>query len=208
MGSEFLYNIKVTYTNLKDPQQNYYRTTITSTFTDLHDAKDAARSELLNEGYSQSDFKSYDINDGSKSWEDSNGLIVRAVGPGNEKFSVVIEAVPNLENITSSTGSRILAKLYHVLQTNIDYGVDDMGGKRETIVENTCLTLKAARARALVALLDGSMDKEDYEEYSEYPELVEGVDLKSGDEVIVHATRGNGMNILVSVLESPRIASS
>jgi hypothetical protein len=208
MPAELLYNVKVFSTEPKNPQQNYYRTTVVSTYTDLHDAKEQAKSELLNEGYSSSDFKLYETNDGSGKWENTNGLMARAIGPAGERFSVTVEAVPNHEHIKGDSGTKILKKLYHVIQTDIDYQADETGMKRETTIQNTFTTLSAAKSHALSVLLSEKLEKKDYEEYTEYPELAKGVDLQSGEELIVHATRSNGMNTLVSVIETPEGTSS
>jgi hypothetical protein len=205
MSADNLYIVKRIYTDHKDPNRNEFKVAIKGTYTDLRAAKSAAQRVLPDEGYARDDFSEYDVNDGSgagKPWAYGDGVMVRAVaGPGAETFVVELETVPNAIGARPASGGdgRVRGKLFHVLQTDVDYNADRSGDARSTHVEGSFRAREEARARALTALLDGgALQKGDFAEYDVYDD---GTESPFGADVLVHAANDNGHNFLVSVLE-------
>jgi hypothetical protein len=202
MSTDNLYIVKRTYTDHKDPNRNQFKVAIKGTYTDLRAAKSAAQRVLPDEGYALDNFSEYDVNDGgAKPWAYGDGVMVHAVvGRGAETFLVELETVPNAIAAHPSGGDgRIREKLFHVLQTDVDYNADRSGDARSTHVEGSFRAREEARERALTALLDGgALRKGDFAEYNVYDD---GTESPFGADVFVHAANDNGQNFLVSVLE-------
>ncbi|KAF2258914.1 hypothetical protein CC78DRAFT_438385, partial [Lojkania enalia] len=167
------------------------------TFTDLKAAKEFAKGQLKSEGYDIEFFKTYEVKDPAKTWEYGDGVIVYAVGPSDELFKVELDTISNTHRLQGDQNGRIQEPVYHVLQTIIDYNSDRSGFERYSIVEVTCTSRELARAHALrVLLADGDVKKEDFVEYDEYADGAEG---PFGADVLVHAVKDGGYNVLVSV---------
>ena len=202
MSTDNLYIVKRTYTDHKDPNRNQFKVAIKGTYTDLRAAKSAAQRVLPDEGYALDNFSEYDVNDGgAKPWAYGDGVMVHAVvGRGAETFLVELETVPNTIAAQPSGGDgRIHEKLFHVLQTDVDYNADRSGDARSTHVEGSFRAREEARERALTTLLDGgALRKGDFAEYDVYDDEAES---PFGADVLVHAANDNGQNFLVSVLE-------
>jgi len=202
MSTDNLYIVKRTYTDHKDPNRNQFKVAIRGTYTDLRSAKVAAQQVLVDEGYSRDNFSSYDVNDGSlRPWPHGDGVMVRAVAgpdPGAERFLVELETVPNTVS-AEPAGGRVPGKLFHVLQTDVDYDADRSGDARSTHVEGSFRAREQARDCALAALLDGgTLRPSDFAEYDVYDD---GTESPFGAGVLVHAANENGQNFLVSVVE-------
>jgi len=203
MSTDNLYIVKRTYTDHKDPNRNQFKVAIKGTYTNLHAAKSAAQRVLPDEGYARDNFSEYDVNDGGATpWAYGDGVMVHAVvGPGVETFLVELETVPNAIAARPSGGGdgRVGGKLFHVLQTDVDYNADRSGDARSTHVEGSFRAHEEARERALTTLLDGgALRKGDFAEYDVYDN---GTESPFGTDVLVHAANDNGQNFLVSVLE-------
>ena len=199
MASENLYLIKRSYVDLKDPNETYFKVAILGAYTNLHTAKTAAKTILMTEGYDQSDFPKYEVNNGQDDWAHGDGVIVYAEGPSGEKFTVTIETVPNTVGLEGDQDGKVSQQLWHVLQMDVDYVSDRSGFKRETFIEGSYMNYEDAKIRALKVLLDPDLDKKDYAEYTEY---TDGTESPYGPDVIVHAAKENGEVYLVMVIAS------
>ena len=142
-------------------------------------------------------------------------MIVYAVAPAGETFTVSIDSTPNVQKWTASaddnsSGRVEISPLFHVLQTTIFYDRDENGETRETVVVGSCESYKEARGVA------GKVLQEDVEEdkevvgkkqkggrWAEYDVLPLGErDWEFGENVVVHAVGEAGENVLVSVVEA------
>jgi hypothetical protein len=200
MSSENLYHVKRSCIDLKDPKELHWKVAIPTTYTNLHAAKESSKQALVKEGYSQSDFVKYEVNNGQKGWAYGSHVIVVAEGPSGETFTVEIETMPNTADLTGDADGKVVEKLYHVVQTNIDYNWDRSGSKRETNIEGSYTNLDEAKKRALTTLLDDDVRKEDFLDYKEY---VQCGTSPFGPDNLVHAIKNNGENNLVSIISSP-----
>jgi len=200
MVSENLYLVKRTFTDLKTPAEITYNVSIPAAFTDLKAAKDAARGELIQEGYEKAFFPVWHVNNSEPDWPHGDGVMVFAEGPSHEAFKVEIETVPNLAKIEADESGRIRRPLHYVLQTIIYYNEESSGAKRETIVEGVHVLRELARAQASKILLGREVKKEDFAAYNEYSAI--DAEKTFGDDVVVHAVKPNGENILVSVISN------
>jgi hypothetical protein len=211
MSTDNLYIVKRTYTDNKDPNSNQFKVAIKGTYTDLRAAKAAAKHVLVDEGYAPDNFSSYDVNDGSlRPWPHGDGVMVLAVtesetGTAAERFVVELETVPNAMSAeapppgSEGGGCRVPGKLFHVLQTDVDYNADRSGDARSTHVEGSFRARGQARDCALAALLDGgALRPSNFAEYDVYDD---GTESPFGADVLVHAANENGQNFLVSVVE-------
>ncbi|KAF2788871.1 hypothetical protein K505DRAFT_328632 [Melanomma pulvis-pyrius CBS 109.77] len=197
MATENLYVVKRTFVDPKKPTASSFNIELPSTFTDLEAAKEYAKPLLANEGFDTEFFSEYDVKDGSKEWKHDDSIMVYAKGPAGELFKVEIDVVPNLLGLQPDASGRVQQQLYHVLQTDIEYDEDRSGSQRYTIVEGSYATRESAREQALRALLDADVKKEDFVEYDEYADGKEG---PFGEDVVVHAVKEGGQNVLVSVI--------
>jgi hypothetical protein len=200
--SQNLYISKRSASNLKNPAEPAFRVDLPATFTNLQAAKTAARTTLLDHGYEDDFFPVFEIhhaNDDGE-WKRGDGVMLYAEGPNHEIFTVSIETVPNTIGFKGDDKGRVPRPLHHVLQTIIHYDEDKSGGKRTTVVEGTHIKRSAARAHAIKLLLDASVSKKDFAEYDEYT----ADDSPFGEDVIVHAVKSNGENILVSIVSEEK----
>jgi hypothetical protein len=202
MPSDVLYLVKRTFINPKDPVETRFDIDIPATFTDLKAAKEEAKSALINEGYERDFFPIYAVNNGSSDWKYGDGVIVYAEGPSHELFKVEIETTPNRDELEPDGTGRIRRSLHHILQTIIHYDEDRSGSNRDSVVEGTYIDRNKARSQALKVLLDSSTTKQDFAAYDEY---CNEVDSPFGADVIIHAVKENGENILVSVVSDYRM---
>jgi len=199
MTTESLYVVKRTFVDPKNPAEPTFNVALPATFTDLKAAKNEARATLIKEGYDPDFFSEYDVNDNSKEWKHGDGVVVYAQGPADELFKVEINTVPkSFEPQADSTG-RVQTPLYHVLQTIIEYDSDRSGSQRYSIVEGTYTSSEIAQEEGLRVLLDGNVTKEDFVEYNEY---LDGAEGPFGADVIIHAVKEGGQNVLVSVISN------
>jgi hypothetical protein len=202
MAESNIYLVKRTYTDLKNPSEIAYRVAIPSTFTDLKAAKTAALATLIDEGYERGFFPVYEVNNrDAAQWTHGDGVMVYAEGPDHEIFTVEIETRPNDAHFEADDTGRVRRPLHHVLQTTVDYNDDRSGSKRESMVEGTHMMRSLAESQALRVLLDADVRKEDFVEFDEYTEG----ERPFGEDVIVHAVKDGGENILVSVVTSTAV---
>ncbi|KAH8733238.1 hypothetical protein GQ44DRAFT_766291 [Phaeosphaeriaceae sp. PMI808] len=197
MTTENLYVILRTIVDLKGPAEPTFSIALPAAFTNLKAAKDLAKNLLVGEGYEPDFFRRYEVNDGSKEWKHGDGVIVYGEGSSDDILKVEIQTVPDTIGLEIDSTGRVKAHLFHVLTTIIDYNNDRSGSQRYSIVEGSHTRNELAKKHALRVLLDGSVAKEDFVEYDEYSGDVEG---PFGANVIVHAVKENGQNILVSVI--------
>lgn len=197
MAIDNLYVVKRTFLDPKNPTEYAVSIALPATFTDLAAAKNEARSLLSKEGYEADFFSKYDVNDGTTSWTHGDGVIVYAEGPSGELWYVEVQTVPDYIGLQADSKGRVKAPLYHVLQSVIDYNNDRSGSQRSSIIEGIHTRLELARKQALRVLLDDSVTKEDFVEYDEYSEDAES---PFGADVVVHAVKEGGQNVLVSVI--------
>jgi len=209
MSAENLYVIKRTFTDLKNPGEP----AIKVAYLDLKSAKERATKVLLEEGYEKSFFTVYDeknVHPGPgkgendvelMKWKHGDGVIVYAEGLSHEIYKVEIDTVPNAAKLEASAANLgpVKQPLFHVLQTNIHYLEDRSGSKRDTIVEGVHKSKELALAQASKLLIDDDVGKADFAEYDEYTDGTEG---PFGADVVIHAVKENGENILVSVIST------
>ncbi|KAH7112504.1 hypothetical protein B0J11DRAFT_542524 [Dendryphion nanum] len=196
MTAENLYVVKRTIFNPNTPFEPSFDVALPATFTDLRAAKIEAENTLVKEGYEARFFSVYDVNDGSKEWKHGDGVIVYAKGPSQELLKVEIDTVPNLLRLGSGADGRIEPPLHHVLQTIIEYDNDRSGTQRYSIIEGTYTNPTVAREQALGALLGNGTKKEDFVQYDEFTDG----DAPFGSDVVVHAVKEGGQNVLVAVI--------
>ena len=197
MTSENLYVVKRTFTDSKKPTGDSFNVSLPATFTDLKSAKQAAVSELIQESYEPEFFPRYVVNKGQSNWTYGDGVMIFAEGPAGEIFKVEIETVPNAAGFEADDTGRVRRPLHHILQTVIHYDRDETGAQRDSMIEGTYSLRETAQTQAMKVLLNDSVRKEDFAEYDEYSGGTEG---PFGADVVVHAVRNNGENILVSVV--------
>lgn len=197
MTTDNLYVVKRTVFNPKSPTEPTIDIALPATFTDLKAAKIKARTVLAEEGYEKEYFSIYDLNDDSKEWKYGDGVIVYAEGLAKEVLKVEIDTVPDTLGLQADSTGCVKAPLYHVLQTIIEYNNDRSGSQRYSIIEGTHTNPNIARKEALKVLLDNNVTKEDFVVYEEYLGHTEG---PYGENVLVHAVKEGGCNLLVSVI--------
>jgi hypothetical protein len=191
--------VKRTIFDPKDPAEPVFKIALPATFANLKAAKKEAREVLSKEGYETNFFSTYDVNNGDESWSHGDGAIVYARGTSGEVLKVEIDTIANSTRLLPDASGEIHPPLYHVLQTVIDYDKDRSGSQRYSIVEGTHATLELAREQALRVLIDECVTKEDFVEYNEYSDMNEG---NFGPNVVVHAVKEGGQNLLISVISS------
>jgi hypothetical protein len=210
MTSENLFVVKRTFTDLKNPGEVAIKVAIAGTYLDLKAAKEKATKVLLEEGYEKDFFTVYAINNvtgpgtsnsAALKWEHGDGVIVYAEGLSHEIYKVEIDTVSNKTKLEASAAGLgpVRQPLFYVVQTIIHYLEDRSGSKRDTITEGVHTSRETALAQAATLLLDKTISKKDFAEYDEYEEGTEG---PFGPEVVIHAVKENGENILVSVIPS------
>jgi hypothetical protein len=79
----------------------------------------------------------------------------------------------------------------------IEYDKDRSGSQRYSVVEGTYTRRQLACEHALRVLLDENVKRGDFVEYDEYNGDGEG---SFGADVLVHAVKEGGQNMLVSVI--------
>ncbi|KAF1965382.1 hypothetical protein BU23DRAFT_561119 [Bimuria novae-zelandiae CBS 107.79] len=194
---ESLFVVKRTILDPKHPTGLSFNITLPATFTDLQAAKAEAKALLSKEGYDTDFFTPYKAKSDPSDWKYGDGVIVFAKAPSGEVFKVEIDTVQNSAGLQSDASGKVQQPLYHVLQTLIEYNDDRSGSERYTIVEGTYTDRRHASDQALRVLLDTDMKREDFVEYDEYTDGTEG---PFGPDVIVHAVKEGGENVLVSVV--------
>ena len=197
MAAEYLYIVKRTYLDTKNPGQLEVNVVLPATFTDLKAAKNEARNILTWEGYETEFFSVYDVKDGTKEWKHGDGVVVYAEGPSGERLKVEIDTVPNSLRLQVNDTERVQTPLYHVLQTVIEYDTDRSGAQRSSFVQGSFTSLAQAQDQALHVLLGADVTKEAFVEYNEY---LDGTEGPFGPDVLVHAVKEGGQNVIVSVI--------
>ncbi|KAL2108482.1 hypothetical protein VUR80DRAFT_3759 [Thermomyces stellatus] len=198
-----------------DPSGGTRSTWVLGTHTSLEAAKAFAKNSLASLGYNRDDFKTYEEAPSAgaptpeitatktKEWTHGDGYIVWAQAPAGQVFQVNIDAKVNNENLPASEdGTPVLPQgadhLHYVMQTRIDYNKDRNGAEQETGVGGTYVK----RADAMIAA-KGLLLKGDFDEYVEREETDEQGKWEFGEDVVVHAVKGNGENFDVSVRTVP-----
>ncbi|KAB5514884.1 hypothetical protein GE09DRAFT_980439 [Coniochaeta sp. 2T2.1] len=199
MDYENLYIVKRTTVDPNSPAEPAFNTAIPAVFTNLVPAKVEARATLFNEGYERDDFTIYDVNTGQETWCHGDGVIVYAEALSGQVFKVEVETITNTSRLEPDDDARIRRPLHHVLQTIVHYNEDRSGSIRDSIIEGTYVSRDAAEAHAFRVLLDNRTNKDDFIQYNEYPQVS---DRPFGADILVHAVKEGGENILVSVISS------
>lgn len=198
MSNDNLYVVKRTIINPKSPTGPTFSVTLPAVFTDLQAAKEEAKSVLRNEGYDVEFFPVYEVkNVLQEEWKHADSVVVYARGPSDEQFKVEIDTVPNTLHLKGDNSGRVKERLYYVLQTIIEYNEDRSGTERYSIVMGSCVSRQQAQEQALRVLLSEDTKQEDFVEYDEYADGSEG---PFGADVVVHAVKEGGQNILVSIV--------
>lgn len=202
-----LYHVVFTTSNIsKDPTSETEKVCITGTYTSLTSAKAAAHSCLFDAGYEREWFSQYETD--PEVFESSGirqraGLAVLAVSPDGTTFRVRVCTTQDAGDLASGyENGRITVDLYHVVQTNIEYG-----SIRDMNIEATFKTYNEARNFASGVLLS-EKDGITKQSFARYVEA--GPDEKDcgyGENVIVHAIGEHGDNYLVAVIKSQEMES-
>ncbi|EOA90230.1 hypothetical protein ACJQWK_07612 [Exserohilum turcicum] len=197
-----LFVVKRTILDPKAPTGLSFQIALPATFTDLRAAKEEAKALLSKEGYDTEFLTPYETKSDPSAWKHGDGVIVFAQAPSGQEFKVEIDTVANAAGLQADASGRIQQPLYHVVQTLIEYDDDRSGSERRTVVEGTFADRERARDHALRVLLDANLKREDFVEYDEYTDGTEG---PFGPDVIVHAVKEGGENVLVSVIADQQI---
>jgi len=207
---DYLYHIIFTVSHLsKDVNDRVEKVRVCGTYTNLGAAKAAAHRTLFEAGYEKEWFTEYDtkradfITHGIKR---RTGLAVQATAPDGTIFRVSIATTANVQGFRDDEDHKIHKPLYHVVQTNVNYGEDDSGEARDINVEGSFLVYEQAREFAAKVLLDpeAGVTKESFAEYDEAGP--NEVDCGYGEDTVVHAVGQNGENFLVGILRGQDLA--
>jgi hypothetical protein len=200
--SDVLYHVLVGVINYhKDPSGATRNFDVFKTFTSIPAAKASARKCLEALGYLPADFDEYEEKVDAETWQHGDGVLVYAKAPAGQVIEVRVDTTPNVRDMKADNEAVVPGPLYCVLQTNIDYNVDRVGGKETTGVEAVFRTRQEAYEAAYKVLLDDAegITKESFAEYDMRDEQKD--DWPYGDDVLVHAVSENGENYLVTVKE-------
>lgn len=208
VAPENVYHIVLTSSHFKkDVNSTVQGVRVCGSYTSLPAAKDAAHRALFDAGYEREWFTNFESQHGSDDISQQKGVVVQAVGPDGEIFTVSIDITPNLFHLQANDEGKIASPLYHVVQTVVYYIDDSSGQKRDTSIQGSFLTYDEARKAALSVLLseEDGVGKDSYAEYDEA--APDELDCGYGENVIVHAAGQTGDNFLVSVLKSHELES-
>jgi hypothetical protein len=206
---EDLYHVVFTSSHFKrDPTAEFQKVRVCGTYTSVKAAKVAAHQTLFDAGYEQEWFKIFDVHTAETTdWKHGDGVVVYAVAPEGEIFTVSIATTKDRLGVKSNEQGKINIDLYHVLQTTIFYDKDASGALRETNIEGTFKTYDEAREAAKSVLIneEDGLTKESWAEYDELPEGDKTWEW--GDNVFVHAVGSNGENVILSVVKEQEMES-
>jgi hypothetical protein len=201
MTGEMLYHVKLTMVDFKnDATGALQKVDICGTYTNLAQAKMAAKSALIKSGYEETWFSVYDTQNAPSKWTHGDGIFVYAKAPGGETFTVGLETTPDTLGLKGNADGGVEDKLYYVLQTTIHYNADRSGARRDTSIEGTYTNFKDAKNMAMTCLLDEDVTKDSFVEFDEYSGQE---DWAYGEDIIVHAVGGEGENYLIAVISKP-----
>ncbi|KAL2802566.1 hypothetical protein BJX63DRAFT_414764 [Aspergillus granulosus] len=209
---EHLYHILLTTSHIrKNPNHVVEKVRVPGTYTSLLAAKAAAHSCLLDAGYEKEWFETYEIMAGHSDEEASTsnytcGLMVHATATDGAIFRVRIKIVANPAGLTSELpDGRVPVPLYYVIQASVEDGGDEASLVRVIDVKGTFTSYEEARKFASTVLLcpkDG-ITQGSFAEYSEAEQ--NETDCGYGDNVVVHAASGHGINYLVTVIKNQEL---
>jgi hypothetical protein len=192
----------------KDPSGLTRDNIIYGTYTTLPSAKASALTSLKTAGYEPDDFTIYAEKTDPETWSYGDGVLVYAKAPNGNELRVRIDVTENniaRQLTVNKESGEVEEDLYYVLQTQIDYYDDRIGGKQESIIEGAYLDRKKAEEAAYNVLLD-EPDGVTSESYAEYDRLDEQKDdWPYGDDVLVHAVGRDGKNFKVEVKTRTKI---
>lgn len=196
---DVLYHIKSTSVDFQhDPSGTAQKVEIAGTYTDLAEAKEAAKVALFDLGYPRDSFETYQLKSDTPDWKFGDGVFVHALAKSGEDFKVGIETTPNTLNLQPGSGtSRVKEKLFYVIQTTIFFNEDRSGRKRDVIMLGVYLSRTEANEIAKQCLLEPDLTKEIYFKYEEFTGQS---DWQFGSAVVVHAVAHNGEHYLVGVI--------
>ncbi|TKA69968.1 hypothetical protein B0A49_10865 [Cryomyces minteri] len=206
---ENLYHVVFKVSNLKhDPTAEIEKVRVCGTYTSLPLAKAAAHRCLFDAAYEQEFFETFDTQHGADiEWTHGDGIIVYAVAPDGEIFTVSLATTPNTYSYKSDADGKVNLDLYHVICTTVFYDRDASGSLRQTDVLGSYQSYDKARAAARTVLLseEDGQTKNDWAQYDEIP--ADAKDWDYGEDVIVHAVGIGGENVLLSVVKGQEMES-
>jgi hypothetical protein len=197
---DMLYHVKRTIVDFKnDATGALQKVDIRGTYTDLTNAKAAAKNALFDEGYEKDWFTIFDTHDTTEGWKHGDGTFVFAQTIDGETFTVALETTPNTLGLKGNPDGKVEDKLFHILQTTIHYNIDRSGASRDTSLEGTYKTFEDAKNMALTCLIGDDVKKDSFVEFDEFSGQE---DWAYGENVMVHAVGIGGENYLVAVISS------
>jgi hypothetical protein len=202
--SELLYHILLTISNIKhDPTSEIQKVRVCGTYVYLDRAKAEAHRVLFEAGYEKEWFTTFNArrSDDSK-WFHGDGVIIYAVAPEGETFTVSIDTTTNVKKWKCAEDGRIEKPLFHLLETVVFYDKDASGELRETRVLSSHEKYQEARVAAQTALLseEDGITPRSWAEYDSLP--LKETDWEFGENVVVHAVGQGGENVILSVVEA------
>src|SRR6266511_4663584 len=97
-----------------DPSGASQKYHIYGSYVNLPTAKKAALKTLQDEGYEQSFFTTYEENGGQDDWKHGDAVMVHAVGPDGQVFTVSLDVADNVDGFLGDGGGRVEHDLYHM----------------------------------------------------------------------------------------------
>ena len=207
-----LYHVVFTISHLShDVFAEVEKVRVAGTYTSLKAAKAAAHRLIFDAGYEVEWFTEYLTQPAEfeeHKIDHHEGLMVYAKARDGTTFRVTLLTAPNSKGFESDEEGKIDRPLYHVLQMNVKYSIDDSGATRETNIEGSFDSYEEARRYASELLLseDEGITRDSFAQYDEAkaPER----DCGYGENVIVHAVGNDGDNILISVLKEQEMEAA
>lgn len=202
-SENLLYHVKCEVIDYhRDPSGLTRIHSIFGTYTSLPNAKAAALTSLKDAGYEPDEFTIYAEKTDPERWPYGEDVLVYAKAPNENEFHVSVDVTPNSlpGQLDVNENGEVQGDLYYVLQTQIDYYDDRIGGKQESIIEGVYRSRTEAEKAAYVVLLDEAegVTKESYDKYETADEDRDG-DWPYGEDVLVHAVGEHGENFTVEV---------
>ena len=210
--NESLYHVVFTIAHLShDVFAEVEKVRVAGTYTSLKAAKAAAHRLIFDAGYEVEWFTDYltqPTEFEQHKVDHRDGLMVYAKARDGTIFRVTLLTAPNTRGFPGDEEGKVDIPLFHVLQMNVKYSIDDTGATRETNIEGSFESYEDARRYASELLLseDEGITRDSFAQYDEAK--APDIDCGYGENVIVHAVGNDGDNILISVLKEQEMEAA